>query len=164
MYSQGYSQPPETPPYIIHVDEITAAFIDKIYKEHNLTCAGSGGSMPYDVETIRVNFDSDQNSSIEKARALEVAVTEQLVNMVNAHEKIRPFLREYPFTSERAQIMISFKNKKSKIHGDKPLTLIFQARGKIHYFTDHPETDQYIKILKEPYEEAKQKVLPFIKR
>ncbi len=94
--------------YTQYVAEITRAFSKQIKKEFGLECIGSGGEMPFDVEQISIKFAATQRATVEQARELEVKITERFVQIINAHEKIKPFLRETPFPSSRTSVGISF--------------------------------------------------------
>jgi hypothetical protein len=102
----------------------------------------------------------------------------KLVDKVNTHEKIRPFLREYPFTWRAADISIAFhKPHSDSYYLDGSVALVCPARdGKIAYQgaelrqITHPplldydgnveipeeivEREMFIPLLREPYEEA----------
>ena len=101
--------------YEVYVNEITRSFVKDMKKEYGLFCYGTGGGMPHDVEEISLNFIAYQRATIEQARKLEVEVTEKLLKRVNEHEKIRPFLREYPFKAGRIGIRLLLKNHKIPI-------------------------------------------------
>ena len=49
----------------------------------------------YDIQEIDVNFLYCHQVSIEEARELEIRATERFVEIINAHEAIRPYLRDY---------------------------------------------------------------------
>lgn len=160
IYCSGCTQSTDRAPYALYADKIIDAFIIAMRKEYNLICTGRGGSMPYDVESFNFIFTAYKNASIEEARALEIHAVEKLIAMVNANEKIRPFLREYPFPPERAYISISFEDKENKYYSNGAVAYISQAHGKILFSSYDFETEQYKKFLEEPYEEAKRKVFP----
>jgi hypothetical protein len=103
----------EGPPYGKYVDEIVGAFARDMRKQYGLICVGSGGQMPRNVETIGVYFYAYRKSSIEETRKLMIKAQENLVNRVNVHEKIRPYLKEYPFTWRGADISIAFHKPNS---------------------------------------------------
>jgi hypothetical protein len=147
----------EHPIYIQYVSEITSQFLKQIYKEFKLECEGSGGRMPYDVEEISVMLAASHSATVEEARELEIICTERLAEIVNAHEKIRPFLREYPFPPSRASIAISFdlSNKKKGIAEDEDVVFVFQAKERIFYRARKPEQRYGFNPIKdESYEEA----------
>jgi hypothetical protein len=142
-------------PYDQYANEIIKEFVTEMRKEFGLKCLGSGGSMPNDVESIEIMLVSYEKASEEKARELEIKATERLTAMVNAHEKIRPFLREYPFPPQRAEVMISFIDKNMKPFSSDSVALIFQAKGNLNYRAYNPKTKQYTVLFNESYEEAK---------
>jgi hypothetical protein len=148
----------ESPIYTQYAAEVTSTFLKQVYKEFGFKCGGSGGSMPYDVEEISVQLSAYRSATVEEARELEVILTEKFVQVINAHEKIRPFLREYPFPSSRADVSISFekpRKKKSSVPEDD-ITFVFQAKNKIFYQKYVPGSRYgYVDIKEEPYEEAR---------
>jgi hypothetical protein len=120
-----------------------------------------------------------KKTTIEEAREMIVALKTKLVDRVNAHEKIRPFLHEYPFTLRGADITIIFhKPKSASYYLDGSVALVCSAKlGKnIAYqgaelqkktifgmidtvrntvAPDRVEEDEvFIPLLEEPYEEA----------
>ena len=109
--------------------------------------------MPYDVVEIEVNFECYRQATIAEARELEVKVIEMLRTKINEHEKIRPYLRDYPCKSGTADIMISFHKANGKDQTDG-VALVFQARNKLFFRKYDPITDKYYALLEEPYEEA----------
>jgi hypothetical protein len=165
-------------PYDKYVDEIISSFTKDVEKQYGVVCYGSGGRMPRNVETIVVCFNLYQRATIEEARELLVHLKENLVRRANAHEKIRPFLREYPFTSQMADISIAFHKPKSvSYYLDGSVAFLCSAKeGRIAYKraelqkktifgmidtvrnTVAPDRVEehtvFVPLLEEPYEEA----------
>ena len=145
--------------YCVYASEVTSLFLDQVHKEYGFICTGSGGSMPHDIEKITVFLTAYRRATIDEARELQVTLTEKFAQIINTHEKIRPFLREYPFPSNRADVSISFENPKIKKRAqlaDDEVTFVFQARGRIFYQADNPKSRYLYDDLKdEPYEEAR---------
>lgn len=135
--------------------------------------------MPTDVENIDVLFISYQQSTIDDARRMEVNGIESLLQRINAHEKIRPYLREFPFKIDRVNLSISFRTETDDRPLDGSVAFIFLARNKIFYrsaeiqiadpfpFIYMNEKNEVVKeligggpkeklipLLEEPYEEA----------
>ena len=96
----------------VFANEVTHSFIQEVKKKWGFQCEHTGGSMPYDIESLSVGFAIYKNVTIDEARELEVMLIEEFLEVTNAHEKIRPFLREYPFPAARANISLSFYHKK----------------------------------------------------
>ena len=119
--------------YLHYVNQVTYSFIEEMEKETGLYCSGSGGSMPHDVEEIKVMFVGYRRATIEEARALTVKGIQKLLEKINSHEKIRPFLREYPFTESRARISIAFQTNQGRRYLDGSVALVSNARNQIFY-------------------------------
>jgi hypothetical protein len=146
--------------YTQYVDEIVNKFAKDMKRRFGLVCEGSGGSMPYDVEEIMVNFQMYHKVSIEEARKLEIEATEALVKMINDHEKIRPYLREFPFPAGRTEVQIGFVNKRGLPHTDGSVVFLFQARDRLLYRKVNKQTERLEPLYEESYEEAYNKVYP----
>ena len=171
----------ERPIYVKYVHEIVNEYKKEMKKEYGLQCIGSGGSMPHDVAEIGVMFAIQKKvTSLEEARELEVVAIQKLLDHINNHPKIRPFLREYPFKNDRVSVSISFTNENNQRYTDGSIVYMYQARNKIFYkkakeYIDkgyqikHPRTNEVytvpdreatrlIDYYDEPYEEAVKKV------
>ncbi len=171
--------------YEVYVNEMIRSFGKEMEHEFDLICSGGGGQMPRDVEMIEVSFVAYRKGSIEEARKLEVQGTQKLLKHINNHEKIRPYLREYPFKHNRASVSISFRNPESGHHyTDGSVVYVSFARNIIFYsgseikmekpgrfvnmtkhkleFEHDDKTERPVErlytILEEPYEEALEKL------
>ncbi len=114
-----------------------------------------GGSMRHDIEKISLNFISFDHLDVEGARKQYVEVVEGLLRRVNADEKIRPYLHNYPFTAENVKIMIGFEDKKRQIRADGCVAHMFVTRRNIiSYLAYDQEKQDYYDLHEETYEEA----------
>ncbi len=139
-------------PEEIYVDDISAKFAEEMRKEFEIVPTGFGGCMPEKIDEIAVQFHFDKQVTIDEARWLVITLKQKLADLVNNHEKIRPFLAEYPFPSSRADISISFqRNSDMKV---KNIEFIHVGRNKIYYCKDNPEKGNFDHLLIEPYEDA----------
>ena len=111
MNRQGITKEYKSPKYVIYANELQNDFIKKIEKELKFICCGSGGGMPYDIEEFSVGFNIYQYGDIIQARELEVLLTEKFLNFINSNEKIKPYLREYPFTINNKNIYFFCREK-----------------------------------------------------
>jgi hypothetical protein len=149
----------ESPIYTQYVAEVTSTFLKEMYKEYGFTCGASGGSMPYDVESILVQLVANRGATVEQARELEVKATERFVQIINEHEKLKPFLRERPFPPGRSRVTISFR-KRNTIATDNDVEFVCHAKNRIYYQAHDPLNPYVGKDIKdEPYEEARKIVL-----
>src|SRR3989344_2784126 len=125
----------KSPDYLKYVDEIVDGFVKDMKKKYDLNCYGSGGSMPTDVQKIKVLFTSYRKSTVDDVRKMEVNAVQELLQRINAHEKIRPYLREYPFGTDRVGITISFRTETDDRPFDGSVALVFLVKNKICYYT-----------------------------
>src|SRR5690606_32663545 len=124
-----------SPDYLKYVDEIVGEFVKRMEKKYHLHCYGSGGSMPTDVEKIDVLFISYSKPTLADARKMEVSITQDLLYRINTHEKIRPYLREYPFNSDWVHVSISFRDKDDNYSFDGSVSHVSNGKNKIFYYT-----------------------------
>ncbi|MFI5334751.1 MAG: hypothetical protein ACHQT8_06295, partial [Chlamydiales bacterium] len=144
----------ESKPYLKYADQIIHQFEKECVKEFKVVRSGSGGRMSRDVEQISVDFMAYRIATIEEARRLEVTLTEKLLKKINENEKIRPYLREFPFPYSRARVSVSFHKRDNSPNTDGSVAHVFQARNKIVYSGADPKTEDLYDLLEEPYEEA----------
>lgn len=130
------------PEYLKYVNEIAVDFAKTMEKKYDLHFSGNGGRMPTDVEEIEVSFISYQKLTVDDARKMEVTAIQELLKRINSHEKIRPYLREYPFDSSRVNILISFRTETDDRPIDGSVALIFLARNKIFYRSAEIQIDE----------------------
>ncbi len=142
--------------YLLYVNEIVNSFEKEMNDKYGFICIGTGGGMPYDVEEIFVKFQVYKQVNIEQARKLEIMATKRLQELVNNHKKIRPFLREYPFGTDRCHVFLVFCQKDNDYYTDGSIAYVFQAREKLHYFASKSNSKPTDFIFSEDYKKAKE--------
>ena len=90
--------------------------------------------MPKDVEKIKVLFSCRRKLTVDEARKIEVYAVQELLRRINAHEKIRPYLREYPFDVNRVGVPISVIKNGGGHPLDGSVGFVTTARNKIFYY------------------------------
>ncbi len=139
----------------LSVHEIVDAFEKEMEEQFGLLCTGQGGSMPYDIQSVKVNFLTYKQLTIEESRELVVRATERFVELFNAHKVIRPYLRDYPWDHNRARVTISShqENGKDYVQG---ISFVLQVKEQIFYYGPQKSRDEMgITIKEESYAEAK---------
>ena len=138
-----------------YVNEVTRNFILWATKEYDIAPYGVGAGMPYDVESIIVSFTVGHRGTKEEGRELIVKLRKRLVEMVNAHEKLRPYLREYPFTPIRADVSLIFTDAKGFRTNDGTISdVIVNDKNEICYLSyknpreNHKVTERYEEAVK----------------
>jgi hypothetical protein len=147
----------ENKPYPKYADQIIRSFEKesvKEFKDFKLRSIGSGGGMAKDVEEIGVDFFAYRPATLDEARALEIVLTQKLVQKINENENIRPYLREYPFPVSRALVSVSFHKANGDYYTDGSVGYVFQVRNKIFYKGVEQGTEDHYSLHEEPYEEA----------
>jgi hypothetical protein len=140
--------------YIRYTKEIINPFIEEWEKKYHLNCFGTGVRFSHNVEQMHIKFMAYQRGTIEKARILEVGMTEDLLSRINTHEKIRPFLNTYPFDVKDIKISISFRKEDDSCYTDGSVVYVSHIKNYLSYDKEDPKTGQLVEIMKEPYEEA----------
>ena len=118
----------KTTNYPVYTHQVINLLKKHVEKEYGLRCYGRGGSMPYDVMSLTVDFQSKEEVTIERARELVVPICEKFLKIVNSHEDIRPFLREYPVPVNRLTLTINFKELPNEDFADR-IECVFVAKG-----------------------------------
>lgn len=140
--------------YLKAADELIRSFADEAEKEFQILCVGTGGGMPYDIEEISLKFLAHKHATIEIARKLHVALTERLLKKINTDLKVRPFLREHPFSVGRAEVSISFRQKNNLPYTDGSVSLVYQVRSRIYYRAEGDDPHLLRPLFEEPYDQA----------
>ena len=91
------------PVYEGYIDEVVRGC-----KKFGYRIMGDSGKAPWDVERVGAMFEVPEKVTLQQARALVTKLKKGMSDEVNAHEKIRPYLREYPFSPQRTDIDIEF--------------------------------------------------------
>ena len=137
------------------VSEVVDILEKEMKEQYGLGCTAQGGGMPYDVEEIGMDFVCHRQTSIEEARELEIRATERFVEIINSHEGLRPYLRDYPWDHNRARILIAFRDTRGENYPEG-VRLILQAHEEVYYFGPKKTPDEVgVTIKEEPYAEAK---------
>jgi len=138
-----------------YVNQVRKRFIKIAQKEYGVICTAEGSSLPYDVENISLYFAIKSKGTIDEGRELFIKLKERFINEINQDEKLRPYLREYPFTQDRATILLSYCDKNGNHYTDGSVTFILSKGEKevcyLRYAEKDSESDE---LLVEPYEEA----------
>ena len=91
----------------------------------------------------------------DEARAKIVDCVEELLADVNANEEIRPFLRDYPFTTKNVEVAIFTKYPDGKEVFDPYIRIVSVDQGdSITFRTKEPNKKSYKQCYSESYSEA----------
>ncbi len=138
-----------------YVNEAVREFEKVAANEFGVFSDGSGASMPFDVDSISVSLTIYKKGVIEEARELIVKLTERFTEIINQNEKLRPYLREYPFAHLRAQVSLSFCDKSGITYQDGSIAHVTNSSSdRIFYLINEPNSYRYKDAYDEPYAKA----------
>lgn len=146
--------------YVKIAHKITAQTAKKLEQEKGLILAGTGGGMMDDIKMMMMSFEYRKVVNLETARKLLVECVEEYASAINASEKVRPYLHNYPFTFENIEIEIIFRNSDgSKVSLDE-INVASANEGRMSYYMDDPEQYSLKLLHEETYEEALEAIDP----
>jgi len=130
---------------------------DLIEKKYDASRCGIGMSGHF--KYLEISFQVSKRLNRDEARALLVDCVEEFQNRINSNEKLRPYLKVYPFSYENIGItvFINSSDKKELFHPD--IGIAAATSFDFCYKTVDPEnTCQFKEIHRETHEEAIAKV------
>jgi len=144
-------------------DEIIVEHRNAVLKPRQLPIYAIGGGNDGDIRTINLGVLVKKPLTIEEGRRLVVSLGEDLIKRYNSSQKIRPLLKNYPYTPNNLTYTIScMKNGDICVlqdpqHPENEISHISMFRGKkIYYSVNLSNACTPLKrIHEETYEEAK---------
>ena len=109
------------------------------------------------IRMLALSFNYYDEIDIDQARELLVVAGTKFLSTINSNEKLRPFLKNTPFTTENIEIRIFVQKPNGKEPDQGKLTVLSMVDGILSYKVDNPETNRFRTILKETFEEAEAK-------
>lgn len=137
-------------------DRIVRSYIKEFAMPRRLMLTCHGGAMMDDIQEVSLSFLSFDTLNVDQARVLYVNMMEEFLRRINSHEKIRPFLHNYPFEVSNFDLTIGFDDANRKILGDGHVAQMFISRNyTLYYEAYNPETEEFYTLHKEDYREAR---------
>jgi hypothetical protein len=138
-------------------DVITMQTAKKLKQEKDLCLIGTGGQMMNEIEMLDMGFQYFHEVNLEEARQLIVYAADVYLDAINKNEKIRPYLKNYPFTAKNLEIKIWVRKPDSSNVSPGNVHGIFLNDGLVEYEPQGSiKYEQPAPMLKESYEEAVQ--------
>ena len=135
--------------------EIRTQIGKKLAKKHQMDLIGVGGGMMGSVYMIGLTFQIHHPMDRDEARARIVDCVEELLAAVNSNEEIRPFLKDYPFTTKNVKLAIFINYPDGREVFDPQIGIVsVDQRDSITYRTKEPNKSSYKHRYHEPYSEA----------
>ncbi len=125
----------------------------KLKKENGLQPCGTGGQMMDEIVMLHLAFNYYLPVDVEQGRKLLITAVNEFLAEVNSDEKVRPYLKNYPFMPHNIQIVIFIQNPDGSDVAPEQLRVISAMRGLLAYEINSP-TGFFITVHAERYEEA----------
>ncbi|MFA6502233.1 MAG: hypothetical protein WCT85_05530 [Parachlamydiales bacterium] len=125
---------------------------NQLEKEKQVKFSGFGGSSDNGLTMLSLSFETDKDYDILTGRELIVYCAEEFLKNINSDEKIKPYLKNYPFDSKNIKVFLltDIKNDSSD---DKHIKSIVLSHSNIIYDI-YDENKNLITIHEETYKEA----------
>jgi hypothetical protein len=140
-------------------DKITVSTAKKLKEEKGLILIGTGGRMMEDIEMMSMGFEYHEDVDIDQARKLLIDSAAEYLSKINADEKIRPYLHNYPFTRENIKIEIYFRDTDNTKSSPEKVNIAATSDGRFSYYVRDESSLRTIK--EESYEDAIQAIDPY---
>lgn len=122
-------------PHVEAAQRILEEFGEEMAEEYHLLFQGSGGSMPETIDEMEVLFAAKRKGTVEEAREIGLSGTKKLLQKINCDERIRPYLKEFPFPASNISLSISYTLDGKSRYEDSSIALAFKAGNEIFYYT-----------------------------
>ncbi len=116
---------------------------------------GYGGALMHDIAEVSLTYAVLVDHDVASAREVAMDCIELFTTMINADEKVQPYLHERPFPPERFRLTLSIRNPDCSRYMGKGVSSVVFVHGKFGYFQYDPTTDYSTCLHSETYEEAK---------
>ncbi len=151
-------------PYEAELDQFIASLSKKIKKKWGVVGVSMGGNMREGIEDFAFLLQRYKRVKLEEARRLEVEITEMLVEQINGNEKLRPYMKHYPYTPSQVRVKIEFQPDPYFGFTDGSLCSVSQENNKLQYYVSHVEKGNGwllgpFFLSEEPYDEAQRLIL-----
>jgi hypothetical protein len=142
------------------VHEILGKTSKKLEKKHQMSAIGTGIGMPGGiVEMLALSFEKTGPISKDLAREIAIDCVQEMVTAVNTNERIKPYLKNYPFNAKNIKIAIFLKDKSRNEIYAPDFGVVSATCGDIEYLITGLENPyRYKEVIKENFDEMLKKV------
>jgi hypothetical protein len=137
-------------------NEIRQTVAQEIKEKLGLYPCGTGGRMMDEIKMLALAFDCYHPITIEEGRDLLISSVDTFIEAINADERIRPYLANYPFEPRNVQIRIFLRSPKGSNLSSGELAVISAINGLFKYKIDDPKGPLFVTTHEETYQDALQ--------
>ncbi len=151
-------------PYEDLLDSFCSDFIKGVYKGLKIKTYYLSADAGEKIKELSFVFVREKPMQLEEARKLEVTIMTNLLERINAHDALRPYLATYPFGPEQVKLELDFRNRRGFPFFDGSLSSVRKYNGTLVYYKWNSYDDDTTRplgplvIAEEAYSEALQKV------
>ncbi len=131
----------------------------ELSKEKGLEGLAYGGNRFPGIRRLEFALDTEKYSlKVDEARKLIIYSTEKFLKNINASEKLKPYLKKYPFKVKHVVVKIYFAGKKADYPSPPYLYKVIVDQEQIsYYYKGHQDTSYKDPLVhKESYKQAKE--------
>ena len=121
------------PKYILMANEIISDVASILKERHKMNVVAVTEGMADCVNVVGLSFQILGPLSKERLREIIVDCVEEFLVLINANEPLRPFLKNYPFTSKEIRIAIFVVDSTGIKVYEPEIMLVAQSCGEIGY-------------------------------
>lgn len=118
---------------------------------------GTGGAMMKNIEKVNMSFAIHKKVLIDEARIMIIGTSEDFLREINADEKLRPYLKNYPFDHKNLGFKIAFIDENNWMN-ETGIACVMVVKDKVYYEVSNSKTNPLITVYEESYAEALEKV------
>jgi len=148
----------QVPKRVKLAQEIRSQVACKLMREKGLIPCGFGGGAIDQIHMIALSFNYRKPLTIEEGRDLVLTAVHELVDAINADERIRPYLASYPFGPERVEIAIFVQDVKGASLPLSAADIFGCYEGVCRYKTMNTQCNGLHILSEETFMEAERKV------
>jgi hypothetical protein len=126
--------------YVVMAQKIRDDLEKKLSKRHNMEMTSFSGGLANCVNSLGLGFKIQAPLDKDEIRRILIDCVEEFLSAINSNEKLRPFLKNYPFTSNEIRISISIVDKTGKVIFDPEISIAIASQGKLRYTTSQKKT------------------------
>ncbi|HEV8052732.1 MAG TPA: hypothetical protein VGP47_09565 [Parachlamydiaceae bacterium] len=121
--------------YVIMAKEISAKVQKTLSDRYKMKILGVKSGLADCVNVLGLSFQIQGPLSKEELRVVLVGSVEEFLTQINSNLELRPFLKNYPFTTNEITITIFIKDKNGQSLYHPDISLAYSSTGEISFNT-----------------------------
>jgi len=141
--------------YVVMANQIIAEVEAKLTKRYKMKAISATSGMAGCFNVVGLGFQIKGPLTKEQLRKILIDCVEEFLTTINANERLRPFLKTYPFTEKGIIITLFISDSKGKDIYDPEIMVATSYHGHVSYATKAKDQEfGYKQEFDEDYETA----------